>query len=66
MNEAQLFTILLSILSFGWIGFSAGMAWSDEQEASFEAARIAIFFLGSICLFIPMVVNLVVLVGRNF
>jgi len=66
MNEAQLFVIFFSMLSFGWIGFSAGMAWRDEQEASFEAARIAIFFIGSICLFIFMGANLVALVGRNF
>lgn len=66
MNDAQLFTIFLSILGFGWLGFSAGRAWQDLYEKGWHFPVIIFFGFGSAGLFIAMALNLISLVGRNF
>lgn len=67
MNDAQLFTIFLSILGFGWLGFLAGRAWATPQkDGTWNTLTIVFFMFGSIGLFISMTLNLILLVGRNF
>lgn len=65
MNDAQLFVIFFSVLSFGWLGFLAARAWDTEYKV-WHFPVLLFFFLGSIYMFIGMVVHLITLVGRNF
>lgn len=66
MNDAQLFVIFFSVLSFGWLGFLAGRAWEVLEEENWHVPITGIFIVVSIVLFVCMAANLITLVGRNF
>lgn len=66
MNDAQLFVIFFSILVFGWIGFFANVAWNKPSCNDWNSLVFVAFFLGSAGLFISMIINLVVLIQKNF
>lgn len=67
MNEAQLFTVFSCILIFGWVGFAAGSAWEDKNDAKeWQRWAVIYFMLGSAATFISAMINLAQLLVENF
>jgi apolipoprotein N-acyltransferase len=61
MNEAHYFVLFFTILSFGWIGYSAG----DDPDKG-KVVPLMMFFVGSAIMGVAAVLNLAFLLGKNF